>query len=249
MTFGTTKLGGIPLDQKEQLSSCVKLLLLWVAASDGNVDEAELEFASSKFPETSGAITTADMLTIIRRADLASLETAIRTVGQESRELRSAFLDMAITMSMADRRIAISENHILRFYADALYLGIGMLEKRFQVITGAPFTEPGDPSDPAWWDQLPADEQAAADRPEEGSDDSTAQPQPVAHGGARMSLDQARHILGVEADATPADIEQAYEGLAAIFHAGRVGAMGEAAISVAKTRREKIEQAYELLRS
>jgi hypothetical protein len=79
MTFGTTKLGGIPLDQKEQLSSCVKLLLLWVAASDGNVDEAELEFASSKFPEASGAITTADMLTIIRRADLASIETAIRT--------------------------------------------------------------------------------------------------------------------------------------------------------------------------
>ena len=64
-----------------------------------------------------------------------------------------------------------------------------------------------------------------------------------------MSLDQARHILGVEPDATPADIEQAYDGLAAIFHADRVGTMGEAAVSVAKTRREKIEQAYELLRS
>ena len=249
MTFGTTKLGGIPLDQKEQLSSCVKLLLLWVAASDGNVDEAELEFASSQFPEEGGAITTEDMLTIIRRADLTSIETAIRTVGEESRELRTAFLDMAITMSMADRRIAISENHILRFYADALYLGIGMLEKRFQVISGTPFTEPGDPGNQAWWDQLTEDEQATADRQEDGSGDSTTQPRQAVHADARMSLDQARHILGVEADATPADIEQAYEGLAAIFHAGRVGAMGEAAISVAKTRREKIEQAYELLRS
>ena len=249
MTFGTTKLGGIPLNQKEQLSSCVKILLLWVAASDGQVDEAELEFASSQFPEAGGAITTEDMLTIIRRADLTSLETAIRTVGEESRELRTAFLDMAITMSMADRRIAISENHILRFYTDALYLGIGMLEKRFQVISGTPFPEPGDPGSQAWWDQLPEDAQTSADRQENGSDDSAAQPRPAAQADASMSLDQARHILGVEADATPADIEQAYDGLAAIFHADRVGAMGEAAVSVARTRREKIEQAYELLRS
>jgi uncharacterized tellurite resistance protein B-like protein len=243
MTFGTTKLGGIPLDQKEQLSSCVKLLLLWVAASDGKVDEAELEFASSQFPETEGAITTDDMLAIIRRADLASFETAIRTVAEESRELRTAFLDMAITMSLADRRIAISENHILRFYADALYLGIGMLEKRFQVISGNPFTEPGDPSSQAWWDQLDAE------RPEVDVRQPAAQQQASAAATARMSLEQARDILGVEAAAAPAEIEQAYEGLAAIFHADRVEAMGEAAVSVAALRREKIQQAYELLRS
>ena len=249
MTFGTTKLGGIPLDQKEQLSSCVKLLLLWIAASDGNIDEAELEFASSKFPEAGEAITTDDMLAIIRRGDLGSIETAIRTVGEESRELRTAFLDMAITMSMADRRIAISENHILRFYADALYLGIGQLEKRFQVIAGTPFTEPGDPGSQAWWDQLPEDERATQDREEAGASDSAAQPQTLTEAGARMSRDQARHILGVETNATPEEIEQAYEGLAVIFHADRVEAMGEAAVSVASMRREKIQQAYETLRS
>lgn len=247
MTFGTTKLGGIPLDQKEQLSSCVKLLLLWVAASDGNVDEAELEFASSRFPETEGTITTDDMLGIIRGADLGSLETAIRAVAGESRELRTAFLDMAITMSMADRRIAISENHILRFYADALYLGIGMLEKRFQVISGTPFTEPGDPGSQAWWDQL--GDADSKPRQQAGAGSPTAQAQPSAPAAAPMSVEQARDILGVAATATPAEIEQSYAGLAAIFAVDRVEAMGEAAVSVAATRREKIQQAYRLLRS
>jgi hypothetical protein len=156
---------------------------------------------------------------------------------------------MAITMSMADRRIAISENHILRFYADALYLGIGQLEKRFQVIAGTPFSEPGDPGSQAWWDQLSEDERSTRERQKDGAAEPAAHLQTHAQAGARLSLDQARHILGVEANATPAEIDRAYEGLAAIFHVDRVEAMGEAAVSVATMRREKIQQAYELLRS
>jgi uncharacterized tellurite resistance protein B-like protein len=246
MTFGTTKLGGVSLGQKEQLSSCVKLLLLWVAASDGTVDESELDFASSKFPDTGSSVTTDDMLAIIRRADLTSIETAIRTVANESRELRTAFLDMAITMSMADRRIAISENHILRLYADALYLGSAMLEKRFQVISGMPLSEPGDPGDPDWWDRM--DDGPGQEHPDAPAPAGPMHAQHVMHAVPRMTRSQARDILGLDAVATQAEVERAYEGLAAIFHAERVEAMGEAAVSVAEKRREKIRQAYELLR-
>ncbi|MDT8320602.1 MAG: J domain-containing protein [Xanthomonadales bacterium] len=246
MSFGNLKLGGVSLNEKERLASSVKLLLLWVAASDGKVEESELEFAASKFPEASEKITTGDLLDVIRSSDLRSLEVAIRTVAGESRELRTAFLDMAITMSMADRRIAITENHILRFYADAFYLGIGILEKRFRAICGSALAEPGDPGSAAWWHELAesGDEEDPAGVARAVSEDrqsAGASPPP-------MSSEQARAVLGLDSFATQTEIERAYQELSAIFHLDRVEAMGEAAVAVAQERSDKIQQAYRLLR-
>jgi uncharacterized tellurite resistance protein B-like protein len=234
MSIVNSKLKGAPQSQKEKLASCVKLLLLWVAASDGTLDESELEFAASHFPDGVGTTTTDDALATIRKADSKSIETAIRIVAQESRELRTAFLDLAITMSMADRHIAITENHILRFYADALYLGTDLLEKRFQTITGAPFSEPGDPSSLAWWDKVAGD-----GFPENVGNDGPP--------GARMTLEQARTVLGVSLSATQAEIESAYDSLTAMFRFGRVEAMGEAAVAVARERFSRIQEAFKLL--
>lgn len=164
MSLGHSKLGGMLHGERNQLAGCVKLLLLWVAASDGSVDDSELEFAATHFPGIDGTVKTSDLLEVLSGGDLDSIEMAIRTLAKESRELRAHFLDMAITMSMADREIAIVEHHILRFYADALYLGTAMLEKRFQAITGTPIAIPGDPSSPSWWERVDAGEDA--DSPE-----------------------------------------------------------------------------------
>lgn len=241
MSFGSSKLAGMPIGQRDQLVSCVKLLLLWVAASDGQVEDSELEFASTQFPDAEGAVSTDDLLSVIRNADLATIELAIRTLAAESRELRTAFLDLAITMSMADRQIAITENHILRFYADALYLGLGMLQKRFQAICGVPFAEPGDPGDPAWWDQLGT---VAT-----GSEPDANRPGQRAGAGPDMSAEAARAVLGVAPGAMPSDIERAYQNLVGIFQVDRVEAMGSAAVAVANRRLQKIEEAYRVLQA
>jgi uncharacterized tellurite resistance protein B-like protein len=153
MPLGNLKLGGMSAERRERLSGDVKLLLLWVAASDGEIDDSELEFAGTQFPDADGASQTGDLLRVIREADLPRMERALREVAAESRELRIAFLDLAITMSMADREIAVTEHHILRFYADALYLGMDLLKKRFRAISGVDWFEPGDPGDPGWWEQ------------------------------------------------------------------------------------------------
>jgi DnaJ-domain-containing protein 1 len=241
MAFGSSKLAGMPVGQRDQLVSCVKLLLLWVAASDGQVEDSELEFASSQFPDTDGAVSADELLGVIRSADFATIELAIRTLAAESRELRTAFLDLAITMSMADRQIAITENHILRFYADALYLGLGMLQKRFQAICGIPFAEPGDPGDPAWWDQL-----GTAAR---GSEADAKRSGQRAGRGPGMDAEAARAVLAVAPDATPSDIERAYQNLVGIFQADRVESMGASAVAVANKRLQKIEEAYRVLRA
>lgn len=235
------------LGQRKELANSVKLLLLWVAASDGKLEETELEYASSQFPDDGGTITTGDFLAVIRSSDLSTIEKAIRAVAKESRELRIAFLDLAITMSMADRDIAISENHILRFYADALHLGPEVLQKRFQSITGTSLLEPVDPGDQAWWDQVARRE---AEQNAGGSSQGAGPLESFGPGGAAstaMSIAQARSVLGVSLNATPADIEKAYQGLAGIFGVDRVEAMGEAAVSVAHARFRKIQEAYRLL--
>jgi len=152
MSLGVSRLGGMSQEQRDRLASAVRLLLLWVAASDGNVDESELQVAYQQFPEVEGSLSREQLVAIIRDADAGSIEKAIRLVAAESRELRMAFLELAITMSMADNEFAPSENHMLRFYADALYLGFPMLEKRFRAIYGSAYPDPGDLSDPAWWE-------------------------------------------------------------------------------------------------
>jgi len=240
MSIGISNLAGMPQGRREKLENCVKLLLLWVAASDGRLEESELEMVSAQFPDREGTITNDEFLAVIRSSDLGSIEKAIRVVAAESRELRTAFLDMAVAMSMADKDIAIDENHILRFYADALHLGVAALEKRFMAISGSPLPEPGDTSDPKWW------EDSSLDKQEEHADSDSERP--VA-GQSAMSIGQARNLLGVSLNASQADIEKAYETLANIFQVNRVEAMGEAAVSVAHSRFKKIQQAYWLLKN
>ncbi len=241
MSIGISNLAGMPKDHRARLENCVKLLLLWVAASDGKLEEAELEFISGLFHDRAGTITNDEFLAVIRGADIDSIEKAIRMVAAESRELRLAFLDMAVAMSMVDRDIAVAENHILRFYADALHLGLASLEKRFQAISGQPLPEPGDPSDAQWWQQWQGDGTEAGGKAE-------GERKEMAGGAsAAMSISQARSILGVSLNASHEDIERAYENLAGIFEVSRVEAMGETAVTLANSRFKKIQQAYWLL--
>jgi len=242
MSIGTSKLAGMPQDHRARLENCVKLLLLWVAGSDGKLEEAELEFISGQFPDRAGLITNDEFLAVIRGADIDSIDKAIRVVARESRELRLAFLDMAVAMSMVDRDIAVAENHILRFYADALHLGLASLEKRFQAIAGKPLPEPGDPSDPQWWAQSQSNETEAGDG--SGSLQAAMPSRP----GTTMSVSQARSVLGVGLNASREDIEKAYENLAGIFEVNRVEAMGETGVTLANSRFRKIQEAYWLLR-
>ena len=91
------------------------------------------------------------MLEHIHAGDLKRIQQAVRTLARESREMRLAFLDLAIAMCMADHNIAITENHVLRFCADALFIGPDILQKRFQAISGQALPEPGNPGSPDWW--------------------------------------------------------------------------------------------------
>jgi uncharacterized tellurite resistance protein B-like protein len=154
MFFGGARLSGRQPGERQKLEASVKLLLLLVADSDGKLDETELHFVDAQFPDTERTVKARELLDVIHAGDLKRIEQAIRTLASESRELRISFLELAVSMCMADGSVAIPENHILRFYADALFLGMGVLGKRFQAIAGQPLPEPGNPGSPDWWDKV-----------------------------------------------------------------------------------------------
>jgi curved DNA-binding protein CbpA len=64
-----------------------------------------------------------------------------------------------------------------------------------------------------------------------------------------MDVEAARAVLAVAPDATPSDIERAYQNLVGIFQADRVESMGAAAVAVANKRLQKIEEAYRVLQA
>ena len=64
-----------------------------------------------------------------------------------------------------------------------------------------------------------------------------------------MTVAQACTVLGIAEGAQQEAIEQAYQKLSRLFHPDRVAPMGEAATSIARRRFEKIQAAYDVLRS
>ena len=149
----SSRLSRITLNPRMKRESRIKLLLIWVAASDGKLDESEIEFVESKLPDTGDKLVLDDFLEPIAKQDLALLEESVKTVATESRARRIAFLETAITLSLADHDFADVENHILRFYADALHLGTEILDERFQKVSGHALPEPAR-SDKAAPDEL-----------------------------------------------------------------------------------------------
>lgn len=234
--------------RNQQLASCVKLLLLWIAASDGKFDEEEKKYLCSVFETDDQTISTSILMQMVSQLDLDSFELAIRALAAEAAELRTGFLDLAITMAVVDSRIAISENHILRFYADALNLGRSILEDRYVAITGYAIPMPGDPSSVAWWSEVTrkASERKKKNQQHESHYSSRGSGWRNSSGNG-MSEEQARAVLGVRKDSSMKDIKSAYRSLAAIFHPDRVESMGSAATLLAAERFKMIQQAYRRL--
>lgn len=153
MFFGGSRLSGRQPGERQKLEAAVKLLLLFTADCDGKLDESELQYVDAQFPDTERTVKARELLDTLHTGNLKRIEQAIRLLAAENRELRISFLELAITMCMADHDLAIAENHVLRFYADALFLGTGVLQKRFQAISGQPLPKPGDPGSPDWWNR------------------------------------------------------------------------------------------------
>jgi DnaJ-domain-containing protein 1 len=216
------------------------LILLWIATADGRVDERELANLDQSMPEQAKDVTTQELLTVLRAGDVECLHFACTRAARLTAEHRRALLDFAIDMSAADKRLDVSELHILRFLCDCLKLGSSMLKQRYLALLGQAIPEPGDPGSELWW-------ATTGPKSIDRSGETEVQARTSQGAGRGFSREQACKILGVPNNASDQDIRLAYEELSRTLGPERAKALGDAALAHSRQRIESIESAYQAL--
>ena len=233
-----SKLFRLILENGNAVGASVFLLLAWIAASDGDIDDSEAQAIAEMAAASKYEGSVAPLLALVQKRDVASLHLAAEVVKshagiQGNPEL---FLMMAIRVAVADRFLLSGENHILRFFADLLGLSSNQLNAVFMEATGKEFPDALDLSDADYWHAR----SRSSRRADENSD---------AHSGRRRSRPEhdAYAELGLNPGATKEEIKQAYRRLAQANHPDRFTALGKEAVAVATNNFQRIKSAYDYL--
>ena len=225
------------IQSKHQLDLCVSLILLWIAYSDGDIDHSEREFIFGHMISVDHD-TYDSLVSIIVSEDIESFLLVCKAVQSElDAQLKESLLVLAISVAIIDMRLAISENHILRFLADLMGYSSARFNLLYQSITGGDLPDAGDPSSMAWW------KSKSAGPKEKSRERQQGRPQP----SGAMSREEAHVILGVSHNATPEDIRRAYKRLMQAHHPDKFSGLGGEAEEIAHAMFVRIQAAYKLL--
>ncbi|MCT7653970.1 TerB family tellurite resistance protein [Oceanimonas sp. NS1] len=111
----------IVIRSQNKLGIAVLLVLAWIAASDGSVDEREVNQLSEISVASKLGHEVKPLLRLVKNHDIKAIQLACEIIASHFRgEKARLFLEMAIRMSIADGCLQPTENHILRFLADLL---------------------------------------------------------------------------------------------------------------------------------
>lgn len=226
------------LRSQNELGTSVLLILAWIAASDGSIEQSE---ASQLMQISEASRHGHDLQPILRLAtgrDLDALQLAAEIVrnhyrGKESR----LFMEVAIGMAIEDGYLRVGESHILRFLADLLGLSPADLNAVFTEATGRGIPEYSDLSQADFWK---AYEEAARRQSRSSRDQASAS-------GFNEQAVRAFAILGLEYGASKDEIRQAYRRLAQVHHPDRFASLGDESVAVATSTFKRIQAAYDYL--
>jgi len=229
---------------------CIRYLLVWMAAVDGDVHEDEQEWLAENLNNRSGSIPVDQLVRAVQEGDvsyeIAALSALRRALDEQGREL---ILELAIGVARADGRVMHSEVHALRLISDALQISPSRFASLYRSETNTDPPELADLSDPAFWERA---ERVAREREAAGSNGST----PENQGGRPNSpkteeLDartrEALATLGLDASANSIEIKDAYRRLAAVHHPDRFSSLGDSATVAATKTFQRIKAAYDHL--
>ncbi len=223
-----------------EAGTAVLLLLSWIAASDGSVDEKEVQKLRPICEASNHGHDIEPILKIVLSSDLQALQLAAEIVRRHFNEERAAlFMQMAVGMAVADGYLTVSENHILRFLADLVGLTTDQLKRVFVEVTSKPLPEPSDPSTAEWW---------AAREQRQNNEEANRSRAPHSSKGSGERI-RALAILGLEEEASLEEIKRAYRRLAQIHHPDRFVSLGKEAVATASFTFQRIKEAYDYLSS
>lgn len=227
------------LRSKNEVGTAVLLILAWVAASDGSIDDKEAKQLSEISAASKHGHEIKPLLRLVQDRDIKSLQLACEIVARHFRDEKAGlFLEMAIGMAIADGYLLPTENYILRFLADLLGVRSAELNDLFLKVTSQEIPQPSDVSSANYWKDKEKKSQHKENNTEEESRTRT---------GHNANLAQAYAVLGLEYGATKEEIRKAFRRLAQVHHPDRFSSLGEESVAAATATFQRINEAYKYL--
>lgn len=229
------------LQTKNELGLSIMLLLAWIAASDGVVDESEVKRIFQIYNSTENRHVVEQIIAIAKQQDTDAIQLASEVVSRSvQREKAELFLAMAIGVAVADGFLRPTENHILRYIADLLGLSKTQFNNVFIEVTGKNIPDPADLSSANYWRSLENQKENA----EKKRESSERQNRNVSNSA---KLRHAYAVLGLEVGADKAEIKLMYRRLSKLHHPDRFVPLGEEAVAAATVTFQRISDAYTYL--
>ena len=230
----------IVIRSQNELGTAVLLVLAWIAASDGSVDEREAKQLSEISVASKHGHEVEPLLRLVKNHDIKAIQLACEIVARHFRgDKARLFLEMAIGMSIADGYLLPTENYILRLLADLLAVDSVGLNSLFEEVTGQGIPDPSDISSSGYWRSR---EESKAKSDQKSSREERARSTPHSSKSA-----QAYAVLGLEPGASREEIRKAFRRLAQIHHPDRFSSLGEESVAAATTTFQRINEAYKHL--
>lgn len=226
---------------ENELGTSVLLILAWIAASDGTIDDSEANQLAEISVASKHGHDIRPLITLAKNRNLEAIQLASEIVKHHFQsEKANLFLEMAIGMAIIDGYLLPTENHILRFLADLLGVTRSGLNNLFVEVTGRDIPDASDPSKASYWQARERSQQRS--RSDSGSSQQSNQVPPQ-----NQKVINAYAVLGLEFGATKEEIKRTYRRLAQVHHPDRFFALGEEAVAAATGTFQRIKEAYDFL--
>jgi DnaJ like chaperone protein len=226
---------------------CTLQVLAFVMLADEEEAPEERELLN-RIAGTSGLedIVVEDIILLARKRDVPSIELACRTLLDVfDAESQKRFLELCISMVVADGYVAIPEQHTLHFLADLFAVGPEELRRLYKQVVGTELPPMGDPSSPEWWErQTNGSREKSGDRQEDYGERDRRNERRESQDGLSSKDRRAYAILGLDPGASQSEIKEAYRMLAKVHHPDRYEQVGDEAANAANERFRQIKEAY-----
>ena len=223
-----------------ELGTAILLVLAWIAACDGTIDEKEAKKLSEISAAGKHAHEIDPLIRLAKNHDIKAIQLACEIVASHFRgEKALLFLEMAIGMSIADGYLLPTENYILRFLADLLEVDSVRLNSLFKHITGRGIPDPSDVSSSEYW--------RSKEESNAKSDQKSRQEEKEKSSTHSSKSTQAYAVLGLEPGASKEEVRKTFRRLAQIHHPDRFATLGAESVAAATSTFQRINEAYDYL--
>lgn len=217
---------------------CATFVLLWLARASNISSQQALDSHLDHFYNTvEGTRQYASHINeILDEHDIGSFIEVCQVLRTElTREESLYLLELGAGVAMLEGDISVAANHIFRLLVDLFGLDLETFKQLFLRATNRIFPEPGDPSSPLWWEF-------------EEQSDPNQQPFYQKFHGDSLSRTEALKILGLDPEATPAEIKTAYQRLVQHYHPDRHGPLDPESAEKARHAYRLVRRAWEVLK-